>query len=86
MTWRDVQLEASRQFDAAAERGRVELEQADRDRIERELTDVWIAAGLRKRWRVIAVDRSFGEWDDLTAATQFLALLVDGNPNLRRLA
>jgi hypothetical protein len=47
--------------------------------------DVWIAAGLRRPWRVVSESRTYGEWDDRGDAERFLELLVEGNSHLRRL-
>lgn len=48
-------------------------------------TDVWLAKGLHLPWRVCSIDHTYGEWENLAAAEQFLDLLVVGNPDLRRL-
>lgn len=44
--------------------------------------EVWIAVGLRRRWRVVSLGHTYGEWDELGDATRFLYLLADGNPDL----
>lgn len=48
--------------------------------------EVWIASGLRRRWRICSLDQTFGEFDELADAHAFLTLLVLGNPTYRRLA
>lgn len=50
------------------------------------LVEVWIATGLRRRWRVVSEHRTFGEWDRLADAVAFVDLLVAGNPDMTRLA
>lgn len=49
-------------------------------------TEVWIAAGLRKPWRICSIERTYGEFDRLADAHEFIRLLVLGDPTLRRLA
>jgi hypothetical protein len=51
-----------------------------------EVEFVWVAAGLKRRWRVVSELRTYGEWDRVADAYAFLGLLLEGNPNLTRLA
>lgn len=55
-------------------------------RAEGPSVEVWIANGLRKRWRVVSIDHTFGEWEDYSSAQLFADLLVQGNPDYRRLS
>lgn len=48
--------------------------------------EVWIATGLRRRYRVCSMEETFGEWDSLPQAQAFMGLLLEGNPNMVRLA
>ena len=48
--------------------------------------DVWIAIGLSKPYRVVSIDRTYGEWDTLEEAIAFKALLLAGNPHLQEIA
>jgi hypothetical protein len=48
--------------------------------------EVWLARGLQRRWRVRSERHTFGEWDELADATEFLRLLVEGNPQLEALS
>jgi hypothetical protein len=47
--------------------------------------EVWIAAGLKRRWRVVSMQRTFGEFDRVADAYAFLGLLLEGNPQMRGL-
>jgi hypothetical protein len=47
--------------------------------------DVWIAHGLRRRYRVVSIGVTYGEFDELDEAERFIELLVLGNPDLARL-
>lgn len=40
---------------------------------------VWIAAGIDRRYRVLSCGHTFGEWDTHDDAKTFLRLLVTGN-------
>lgn len=46
------------------------------------ITEVWIAAGLRKTWRVASWYTSFGEFMDEADARELLRLLLKGNPEM----
>ncbi len=63
-----------------------ELDPCDLALSSQESEYVWVAAGLKRRWRVVSELRTFGEWDRLADAYGFLGLLLEGNPNLRRFA
>lgn len=73
-------------IEAAVERGFVdELAAAVYVATRSGAVDVWIAAGLRRPWRVVSERRTYGEWEQREQADAFLELLVAGNPHLRRL-
>lgn len=72
-------------YSAPATRNGGVLEPSSLSLSAQRVEDVWIAIGLRRRWRVVSELRTFGEWDEQSEAVRFLELLVDGNPNLRRL-
>lgn len=90
MTDLELREQARRAFVAGYEIFRTEAARAEaamQARLaERDRVDVWIAAGLRLRWRVVSDEQTYGEWDDYGDAIRFLDLLADGNQNLRRLA
>lgn len=44
--------------------------------------EVWICAGIRRRYRVTSWERDHGEFDQLDDAREFLRLLLEGNPHL----
>lgn len=46
---------------------------------------VWLAFGLRKPYRITSNRVDYGEFDGMIEAQMFLALLVEGNPELHRL-
>lgn len=50
------------------------------------LEEVWLARGLNKRWRVLSVRRTYGEFDDYLDASKFLTLLVLGDDHFTVLA
>lgn len=70
----------------AIESSVAELEPSSLSLSAQEREYVWIAAGLLRKWRVVSEFRTFGEYDRVADAYGFLGLLLEGNPNLRRLA
>ena len=48
--------------------------------------EVWIAAGLQRRYRVCSLERTFAEFEDAGRARLFIDLLIEGNPRLKELA
>lgn len=44
--------------------------------------EVWLCAGVRRRYRICSWERDHGEFDQLSEAREFLRLLLEGNPHL----